>query len=575
MRNNSAVLVLVLLLAFLFLALFLRIGYLSFAPPGFTADEAAFGYNAFSILKTGRDEYGNFMPLFFRAFGDYRPPAYVYLSIPFVGLLGLNEFSTRLLSLIVSLLSIILIYKLAFLIFRKEKVAILASFFLAISPWHILLSRMAVMSSLSGFFITLGVFSFLAWLEKNRIFFLSLSFLSFVAAIYSYHNARLTIPLLFLSFLILFFREIKQKRKLVLINFLLVFICLLPLVLVFLKSPEKMLRRGIYQSFLQRGDIEARLQDDRHQDNPQQAPLLTKFFHPRPVYILKEFFRRYLQHFEPNYLFLKGDPHERFQIPGSGIINLALAPPLFYGVLHLLKKKEKKAKVLLAWLLISPLVASQGINTPNSLHTFDSVVPYQLIIALGFFLLLQVWRQQKLSHRLILGLLFLLLFFFDFYNFALGYFYKVPYDHEYAHFWDYGMKPVVEKVEKLEPAYEKIVFIGRVYHEFLLFYKQYNPRVYQQEVAVSLPDESGFEHVVKFSKYEFTRNWSTTEKDFKTLYIADYREVPEEFFDCPKKGKLFLREKERIYFKDGTIAFRFFDIPENQNHYKKVFCQKR
>jgi len=37
-------------------------------PPGFNADEAAFGYNAYSLLKTGRDEYGTLLPLSIKSF---------------------------------------------------------------------------------------------------------------------------------------------------------------------------------------------------------------------------------------------------------------------------------------------------------------------------------------------------------------------------------------------------------------------------------------------------------------------------------------------------------------------------
>jgi len=35
---------------------------LNLVPPCLNADEASFSYNAYSILKTGRDEYGKFPP---------------------------------------------------------------------------------------------------------------------------------------------------------------------------------------------------------------------------------------------------------------------------------------------------------------------------------------------------------------------------------------------------------------------------------------------------------------------------------------------------------------------------------
>ncbi|PIV01434.1 glycosyl transferase, partial [Candidatus Shapirobacteria bacterium CG03_land_8_20_14_0_80_40_19] len=63
------------------LAFFLRFIFLTKSPPGFYVDEAAVGYNAYSILKTGADEYGKKFPLFFRSFGDYKMPLNIYLTV--------------------------------------------------------------------------------------------------------------------------------------------------------------------------------------------------------------------------------------------------------------------------------------------------------------------------------------------------------------------------------------------------------------------------------------------------------------------------------------------------------------
>ena len=52
-------------------------------PPGLYLDEAGTGYNAYSILKTGKDEYGHFLPLSIKSFGDWKLPMSVYLTIPF------------------------------------------------------------------------------------------------------------------------------------------------------------------------------------------------------------------------------------------------------------------------------------------------------------------------------------------------------------------------------------------------------------------------------------------------------------------------------------------------------------
>src|SRR3990172_7308426 len=99
------------LLIILLMAAFLRLWNLGSIPPGLTPDEASLGYNAYSILKTGRDEYGELMPIVFKSFGDYKAGLYVYLTVPFVALLGLTEFAIRLPSAVAGVTAVWLVYK--------------------------------------------------------------------------------------------------------------------------------------------------------------------------------------------------------------------------------------------------------------------------------------------------------------------------------------------------------------------------------------------------------------------------------------------------------------------------------
>src|SRR3990172_8619262 len=88
-KKNTIIIVLV-------VAAFLRLWKLGKIPPHLTSDEAALGYNAYSILKTGKDFWGESLPIVFKSFGDYTPGLYVYLAAPFIGVMGLNELSVRL-----------------------------------------------------------------------------------------------------------------------------------------------------------------------------------------------------------------------------------------------------------------------------------------------------------------------------------------------------------------------------------------------------------------------------------------------------------------------------------------------
>ena len=96
----------ILFVLIIILAFFLRFYRLGSNPPGLYWDEAAFGYDAYSLAKTARDHHGQFLPLFFESFGDWKLPGYFYLLIPSVKLFGLSEFAVRLPSALLGFLTV-------------------------------------------------------------------------------------------------------------------------------------------------------------------------------------------------------------------------------------------------------------------------------------------------------------------------------------------------------------------------------------------------------------------------------------------------------------------------------------
>src|SRR3990167_8489226 len=94
----------------LVLAAFLRLYQISHYPAGLNADEAALGYNAYSLLLTGRDEHGHVLPVNLESFGDFKPAGYSYLLVPMIKIFGLTEFAVRLPSVLFGVLAVLGIY---------------------------------------------------------------------------------------------------------------------------------------------------------------------------------------------------------------------------------------------------------------------------------------------------------------------------------------------------------------------------------------------------------------------------------------------------------------------------------
>ena len=128
------------LAAILILAAALRLWNLGSIPPHLTPDEASLGYNAYSILRTRRDEYGQLLPVIFKSFGDFKPGLYVYLTVPSVLIFGLTEFAVRFPAALAGIISIWLIYLIVKKLF-DEKLALFSGFIASVTPWLIYFSR--------------------------------------------------------------------------------------------------------------------------------------------------------------------------------------------------------------------------------------------------------------------------------------------------------------------------------------------------------------------------------------------------------------------------------------------------
>ncbi len=185
--------IILLLLLITLLSSFLRIYKLDSVPPSLNWDEVAAGYNAYTIANWGADEWGNFLPLVFKSFGDDKHPVHIYTTAIFVKILGLSDFVVRLPSALLGVFSIVVIFYLSLILFKNKLTALLAALFLAVSPYHLQFSRGLWESNFALSFFLLGLLLFFLSFSKKK-YFLILSYLCFGLSLFSYHSAKVVVP---------------------------------------------------------------------------------------------------------------------------------------------------------------------------------------------------------------------------------------------------------------------------------------------------------------------------------------------------------------------------------------------
>jgi hypothetical protein len=530
---------------------FLRLYSLDKFPPSLYTDEADQGYNAYSILKTGKDEHGYFLPISLRSFGDWKPPLQTYLMIPFIHAIGLNETAVRLPSAILGVLISLVTYLLIFEIFRDRKnntkIALLSAFLISISPWAILQSRSAMLVMVALFMLEGGVLFFLKSIKNIR--YLSMSIIFYCFSVYAYYGMRVITPLLAVILFIKFRKSLVGSLRNYILPFLILLIFVTPLLLSFVKNPDVVFGRARTVSIFYDQGIKLRQWELISQDGISAIPIITRFFHNNLVMYGQNIIKRFLSHFEYNFLFITGDKSSPFQIPNMGIIYIADGLFILIGLYSLTKGQKIPSLVLLSWLLISIIPASLTFMTPSSNRIFSAAVPFVIMVALGLERSLIMCR----SFKNILILIVCLIYVFCFGYFLKQYFIILPMDH--ADWWNYGWKVAVKYTNSMSNNFETIYVSDKngMPYIYYLFYNNYDPEKFQKEaIRTYVADNFGFEHVESFNKYIFIRDteWKNLKESMqeKSLYV-----IPADQTDRLEMGQ------KVIVYPDGKPVIKFFD----------------
>ena len=538
----------ILLIIIILLSAFLRLWNLSVFPSGLNADEAAIGYNVYSLIETGKDEHGQPWPVHFKSFADYKPGLYFYLVLPFVKILGLNVWAVRLPSAILGILSVYLIYLLVKKLFGNEDLGLLSAFFLAVSSWHLHFSRGGWESNAANFFILLGVWLFLKGLDK-KVWFLP-SILAFVCSLYTYHSSRIVVPLLVLGLIIIYRQKIFKMDNFKWIIFTIVvgLFALIPLIKDF-AGPAGFSRFSGVGLLADSGPY-WRINELRGQHtDPWSLPV--KLVHNRLFGYGTAFLENWLSHFNGNFLFITGDVIERNRVPEAGQMYFFDIIFLAIGFYFFILKRPKNWLVVFLWLLIAPIAAALTFQAPHALRANNMVFPLVIIAAYGAYWFLNWLKKMKVKLlKVLILILVILLMGWNISRYLHQYY--VHYPKVYPAAWEYGFEQLVDEVKDLAGNYDQVYVTDRYDQPYILFlfYLKYPPVDFQKQVELTARDQFGFSTVRDFDNFHFEAiDWDKLKTRSNILVVA----TPEEINESATILK-------RIYFPNGQVAFLIIQV---------------
>lgn len=357
----------------LILAFSIRFIGLDSIPPGLYDDEVSIGYNAYSILHNGTDEYGISYPLYFKAFGEYKLPVYIYLDTLAIALFGKNAFAVRFPSAFFGGLTVFILY-----LFIKQLLSLdgspkflrflplLSSFFLAIIPWHFQFSRAAYEATVALFLYLLGCYLFTLYFKNKKTSLLFFSIISFTLTEYTYNAYRITT---LLTLIVICFVLYKQKiftKNRSLITAIFTLVLHLPIFL-FSLSAEGVTRFNQTSAF-----------EDYH----------NTFILLKPFVFAIVFIKNYLSYFSFSHLFQITDRNIRFYINSDfSLLFHFMLPLVIIGIVFFFKVKAVRLKyTVLGLFFLAPLSSALTIS-PHALRSFLMVIPLCIFIAYGCLML--------------------------------------------------------------------------------------------------------------------------------------------------------------------------------------------
>jgi 4-amino-4-deoxy-L-arabinose transferase-like glycosyltransferase len=513
-KKNKLFLIIIFVISF-----FLRF-YKIEESPTLLWDEAAIGYNAYSIIETSKDEYGKILPIIFKSFGDYKPGLYIYLAIPFIKFFGLTATATRLPSVILGSLLPILIYFLIKEINQKaHKTAIIAALITAFNPYSIHFSRGAWETNILTFQLVLASYFFFKYVNKKLNRHLLFSAIIFGLTLFTYQAGKMISLFLII---ILFLTNLKtinlKKIKPIFLNFILpLFIFSLPIIYgLFFSSNANRLKVISLFSYPRSTEEINIIKNESNQ-------LDYTVFHNHSMFFGRNFLLRYFNHFSPRFLAFEGDwQSPRHSAPYIGVILYPSLLFLIIGIFFALSRKkiDKITYFFLFWLLVAPIPAALTRDSLQAVRSMSLSIPLIYFISVGIYFVINKYKNIFIYSLIIGAYLLSFIYYADLY---LNHMVKKSPDD-----FLYGYKQSMNYLIKNQNKYNQIVmsdFYGQSYI-YYLFYSKYSPQLYQKQAKLTESSTGDTGKVEQIDNIKFTTpDYNFIKNQPNTLAVFNYNEI--------------------------------------------------
>lgn len=523
---NKKFIPVLLFICIILIASFLRLYLLGSVPAGLSNDEVNTGYDAYSLLKTGKDQWGETLPLIFRGFGNYPPPLYRYLTVPFIGLFGLTPFALRLPSALLGIGSVVFMFFLAKKLFSKE-VGLLSAFLLAVSPWAIGMSRIALEPNLSLFLVIAGLFFYFYSSKKFLfpligIFLIALTMHTYAA--YTLFAPMIVVFLLGYSF---FTKQLSLKKTGIAILFF--------LFLFFSAKAGGATARfsqvGLFHNITSIGLINT-LNDQRGACLSYMPSFICKIENNKIILFSNELVKNYLSHFSFEFLFISGTSTQQSILPERGLDYLLSAVLFLFGLLALFKETFPRKLVLL--FLFTSIIPDALTASGNFTRAYIMLPFLVLTEAIGGYTLYELAQKGRFAFfkKITLGA-FSVICIAGIAIFSITYF--TYFRDYYSRFSQYGYESVMKYIQAEHAKYQKVYITTRgndaKQYVYYLFYTKYDPTLYQKKRDVSYHEGSdGWVSIDRIQNIYFVPSIDSTAMKPGNLFISQ----PADFAKCPE-----------------------------------------